>query len=247
MRLHVLSDLHLEFGAFQYSNQMADCVILAGDVHTKKNGIKWIKENITEIPVIYIMGNHEFYGEKFPRLIDKIKKEAEDTNVHVLENEHTEIDEYLFFGCTLWTNMNLYGDFQSGSIESQQMNDYKRIRKSAGYKKLQPRDTRIHHSESVLEMEKFFASHSNDRTVVVTHHAPSILSLPENRRDQIISCAYASNLDSFVQEHAPLIWIHGHIHHSKDYRIGNTRILSNPRAYIDEPNPNFDPSLVVEI
>ncbi len=43
------------------------------------------------------------------------------------------------------------------------------------------------------------------------------------------------------------MWVHGHIHHSQDYRIGSTRILSNPRAYIDDPNPSFDPRLVIDL
>jgi hypothetical protein len=72
-------------------------------------------------------------------------------------------------------------------------------------------------------------------------------SLPEHRKKEIISCAYASHLDSFIEEHEPLLWIHGHIHHSQDYLIGRTRIVSNPRAYIDDPNPAFDPNLVIDL
>ena len=85
------------------------------------------------------------------------------------------------------------------------------------------------------------------RSVVVTHHAPSILSLPAHRRSQPLSCAYASHLDDFIRLHSPLLWIHGHIHHSQDYRIGTTRVLANPHGYIDEPNPAFDPLLMVEL
>ena len=35
---------------------------------------------------------------------------AEGTNVHVLENDSVEIGGYRFFGCTLWSNMELLGD-----------------------------------------------------------------------------------------------------------------------------------------
>lgn len=72
-------------------------------------------------------------------------------------------------------------------------------------------------------------------------------SLPEHRRSESISCAYASHLDAFIEEYEPLLWIHGHIHHSQDYVIGKTRVLSNPRAYVDEPNVLFEPQLVVDL
>ncbi len=86
------------------------------------------------------------------------------------------------------------------------------------------------------------------KTIVVTHHAPSALSLPEHRRDKTLSCAYASHLDDFILRHQPSLWIHGHIHTPCDYRIGATRILSNTHGYITEGAcPGFRPDLVVEV
>jgi hypothetical protein len=41
MRLHILSDLHLEFEPFTPPAVEADAVILAGDVSTGRNGLKW--------------------------------------------------------------------------------------------------------------------------------------------------------------------------------------------------------------
>ena len=248
MRIHVLSDLHIEFGEFQYPEVDADLTILAGDVHVKRNGLKWILDAIPDRPVIYIMGNHEFYGEKLPRLTQKLKDQAKGTNVHILENDSFEFDGFRFFGATLWTDMNLHGDTMVGSIEAQQtMNDYKRIRHTPSYRKLRPVDTRTEHLNSVTHLRKFLESGEPKKSIVVTHHAPSILSLPERRRERIISCAYTSNLDDLIKQQGPSLWIHGHIHRSNDYKIGDTRIISNPRAYIDSPNPNFDQGLVIDL
>lgn len=248
MKIHVLSDLHIEFGDFDLPRVDADVLVFAGDVHTRLNGIKWIKENArTDIPIIYIMGNHEFYGESYPRLIEKIKAEAQGTNIHVLENESVSIDGYHFFGCTLWTDMALLGDPILGGMAAMAMNDYKRIQISTSYKTLTPRDTVSEHMRTLIEMEKFFASTDPRKTVVITHHAPSIRSVPEKHRRDPISAAFASNLDAFVSKHEPALWIHGHIHDSQDYKIGKTRVLANPRGYIDELNPNFDPELVVTV
>lgn len=247
MRIHVLSDLHLEFGPIDLPKVEADLVVLAGDVHVKLNGIRWIRDTFPEIPVIYVAGNHEFYGEKFPRLFEKIREEAVGSNVHVLENESIEIGGFRFFGATLWTDLELFGDPQVGALEALQMNDYKRIRMAPSYRKLRPVDTRAWHRETVRHVGSFLAAGDPRKSVVITHHAPSIRSLPERHRKEIISCAYASHLDPLIEEHSPLLWIHGHIHQTQDYRIGETRILSNPRAYIGDPNPGFDPTLVVDL
>ncbi len=40
---------------------------------------------------------------------------------------------------------------------------------------------------------------------------------------------------------------HGHIHSSSDYKIGNTRVVCNPKGYSVELNKNFKPNLVLEV
>jgi len=248
MRVRILSDLHLEFGEFTLPETPADLVILAGDVHVRRNPVPWILKSFPEVPVLYIAGNHEFYGEKFPRQTEKLREETAGTNIHFLENETLELGGYRFFGSTLWTDMDLFGDVQASSIEAGAlMNDYRRIHHSTTYRKLRPVDTRARHILSLQAITAFLTEGDARKSIVVTHHAPSILSLPPRRRSHPLSCAYASRLDDFIKQHQPLLWIHGHIHHSQDYRIGETRILSNPHGYIDEPNPNFDPLLTVEL
>lgn len=249
MRLHIISDLHQEFGEIDVPNVECDCVILAGDISTKLNGLRWIQKRFPELPVIYICGNHEFYGDKLPKLTDRLREETKGTNVHFLENDRVTINGIHIFGCTLWTDMALLGNWQSGAEEARlTMNDYKRVRNSdRNYKRLSPTDTRSIHLNSLTAMSQFFAEHAASRSVIVTHHAPSLSSLPEQRRSERISCAYASNLDDFILEHQPKLWVHGHIHHSNDYHIGQTRVIANPRAYPDNPNPGFTPDLTIDI
>jgi Icc-related predicted phosphoesterase len=249
MRFHVLSDLHQEFGELDVPSVDCDCVILAGDVGTKTHGLEWIRRRFADVPVIYLCGNHEFYGAKYPRVIEQLKEQATGTNVHILENDSVTIGGIHIFGATLWTDMALQGDWLIGAAEaSGAMNDYKRVRNSGlGYRRLSPRDTRMAHLATVDTMRGFLETHDPRSSIIVTHHAPSIQSLPEHRRTELVSCAYASRMDDFILRHQPLLWIHGHIHHSQDYQIGHTRILSNPRAYPDDPNPGFIPDLVIDI
>jgi hypothetical protein len=249
MLLRILSDLHREFGATEIPHRDADVIILAGDIATKQNALPWIREFSGSTPTAYLCGNHEFYGDKLPKVTQRLKLATADTNIHVLENDHFTVGDWHIYGCTLWTNLALHGDWQRGaSFASELMNDYKRIRNSdRGFKPLTTRDTRRIHLRSLELMEEFFQVHDPARTIVVTHHAPSALSLPEDRRDKSISCAYASNLDDFILRYQPPLWIHGHIHHSNDYQIGKTRIIANPQGYPDEPNPSFQRELIIEL
>ena len=102
MRIHILSDLHVDFGPIALPAVEADITVIAGDLRPGKAALKWIRENIPQRPVIYILGNHEFYREATPKLIHDFHRLNEGTNVHVLENECFSLDGVCFLGCTLW-------------------------------------------------------------------------------------------------------------------------------------------------
>ena len=89
MRIHVLSDLHQEFGEVDVPSVNCDCVVLAGDVSIKGHGLKWIRRRFPDVPVIYICGNHEYYGGKLPRLTERLREAAEGTNVHFAEGKYS--------------------------------------------------------------------------------------------------------------------------------------------------------------
>ncbi len=98
MRLYILSDLHLEFEPFTPPAIAADAVILAGDVSTGRTGLKWALKSFPDRPVIYVLGNHEFYGQEVQKLIKELQEMAQGTNVHLLENQSCTIGDVLFLG-----------------------------------------------------------------------------------------------------------------------------------------------------
>ena len=250
MKLHILSDLHVEFKSFNPPETEADVVILAGDIHVGKKGIDWAKVSFPDKHVIYVLGNHEYYGRAFPKHVSDLKKLVEGTNVHILENSHLFVDEVVFLGCTLWTDFKLFGDPKiAGYQATQAMTDYRRIRISPQYRKLRSIDTAVIHAKSLrwLEEEVARLKNSGNKIVIITHHAPSKLSLPRFYQDDTLSAAYASHLDHFVQESYAKLWIHGHVHTQQDYAIGDTRIICNPRGYPDEQNKDFISNLVIEV
>ena len=249
MKMHIMSDLHVEFADFTVPDVAADVVVLAGDTHVGLRGLRWVLGQDLKVPVIYVLGNHEFYRDKFPGLIDKMKIEARGTHVRVLENEYFEIGGVHIFGCTLWTDMSLLGDPDVAmGVAADRMNDYRLIRNSRTYGRLRPIDTVAWHKRSVEKLREFLEADTAKQSVVVTHCCPSIQSIPERFQGQELSSAFASNMQSLILKHQPRLWIHGHIHDSFDYRIGKTRIVCNPRGYVPHArNEAFIPEMVVQL
>ena len=248
MRIHILSDLHLEFAPFEVNDVGAKVIVLAGDIHTGKNGIKWIRQAIVDRPVVYVLGNHEFYGQKIPKLISEIKEAAQGTNVHVLENDKVEIGDVAFLGATLWTDFSLNGDPVLAEVAAQtSITDFRRIRVTPSYRRFRPMDARRFHRQSVEWLGQEVAAIQGKRLVVVTHHAPSPQSIPSKLRTDPLNPAFASNLDRFIAESRAALWIHGHIHDRADSIVGDTRVVANPRGYPSEPHTGFDPSFVIDI
>lgn len=115
LRLRPYSDLHLEFGVDDtflscLSDDGADIVVLAGDVHRGDKGVQWAIERFA-CPVVYVLGNHEPYGHDLDDSIASCRDSARGSNVVVLENEEVVFGGVRFLGCTFWT------DFASNGAE----------------------------------------------------------------------------------------------------------------------------------
>ncbi len=248
MRLHILSDLHLEFARFQPPRVEADAVILAGDVHNGMLGLRWIRENFPDKPVLYIPGNHEFYKHGLPALTLELKAAAAGTNVHVLENDCAVIDGVAFLGATLWTDFALRGDAALGGLVAEsEMNDFHLIRQMPENRKFRAMDARKLHAESVAWLNGEIAMRRAQKKIIITHHAPSERSVPAKFHNHPLNPAFTSKLDALVAESGAALWIHGHIHGCSDYTLGSTRVIANTRGYPGEGVGGFDPALVIEV
>ena len=127
MKLHLLSDLHSEFEDYEYIETDSDVVVLAGDTNIKERGVAWALDTIKEKPIVYIMGNHEYYGSAYPKLANSLKEKCKGTNLHLLENGSFTYQNVNILGCTLWTDFELFGDPRVFGYECQQvMSDYKK-------------------------------------------------------------------------------------------------------------------------
>jgi Icc-related predicted phosphoesterase len=248
MRIHLLSDLHLEFHPFDPPAVEADVVILAGDTHLGTRGVEWARDVWGDTPVIYVMGNHEYYGEAYPRLLEEVSLATGGSAVHLLEDRAVKLGDVTFVGATLWTDFMLteYRELAMWAAE-RRMSDYRKIRVSPRYRRLRPSDTAALHARSARWLREQCASLAGERLVVVTHHGPTRRSIDPRFLGDALNPAYVSDLTPLVESSGALLWVHGHIHRAFDYRCGGTRVVCNPRGYPDELDHGFDPALVIEI
>ncbi|MCX7176024.1 MAG: metallophosphoesterase [Proteobacteria bacterium] len=266
MKFHILSDVHLEFGDLRPPRTDADVVVLAGDIGPGVEGVEWAELSFA-VPVIYVLGNHEFYGDCFNGLIDTARERCRGSHVHLLEDESLVVNGVRFLGATLWTDFALLGqdEVERNMIYSElNMTDCYMIRTSqpggASRAKLSSRLTLARHCASRRFLETALGQSVDSakwqKTVVVTHHAPSARSLKGRKPTDRLDAAYASALDHLVARAD--LWIHGHIHEVRLYRVpeveglpkAGRRVVSNPRGYYDlgpDAVEGFDPELIVEV
>ncbi|HET9721066.1 MAG TPA: metallophosphoesterase [Solirubrobacteraceae bacterium] len=251
MRLHVLSDLHLEHGDPPPAPAEADVVVLAGDIGVGEDGVAWARDWVGERPALYVAGNHEFYGHSFPGLLEALRARAAGSTVRVLENDVLILDGVRFLGCTLWSDFDFAGPEQrarSMKLSRRLVNDFGQIRRAgaeAGL--LVPSDVRAWHLESRAWLSERLAEPFAGPTVVVTHHQPLIRARPPHSLMAAIAGAFASDVTELMGGGRVDLWIYGHTHRAADLDVGGTRLISNPRGYPHQPVAGFDPGFVVEL
>lgn len=247
MRLHLLSDLHLEFGEFVPAATDADIVLLPGDIHLGIKGIEWAQRTFDK-PVVYVPGNHEYYRQHMGKLGAEMAAAVAGSHVHVLLDEALVLGGVRFIGGTLWTDFNFSGNqpFAAQTARAT-LSDFRLIRLDANYRKLHPRDVILKHAQTRRFIQETLAQPFPGKTVVLSHHAPGALSVAPEFSDDELTSAYASRLERLFGPEVAL-WVHGHMHHSVDYVQAGTRVVCNPRGYAPRDlNPNFDPQLVLTL
>ncbi|HEU0230235.1 MAG TPA: metallophosphoesterase [Burkholderiaceae bacterium] len=253
MRLHILSDLHLSQQGLPLPRARADIVILAGDIARPAQAIAWAR-GFTQ-PVLYVAGNHEFYGGNLSATVQSLKTLASGSSIHVLDREALILAGIRFLGATLWTDFMLDGDGAPRTLAMAQasefMRDFSRIESEErqGTPLSPDESTRVfarHRDWLVRKLAEPFEG----PTVVITHHAPSPRSIHPRFANSPLNNCFVSDMEWLMGADRAVLWVHGHTHDSFDYVVRGTRVVCNPRGYAKNgvnENPAFDPEFVVEI
>jgi predicted phosphodiesterase len=254
MKLHILSDLHLGQGALALPPTEADLVILAGDIARPPQAVAWASQ--LGKPVLYVLGNHEFYGGSIETTAAQFKALSAGSGVRLLDDESVVIGNLRFLGSTLWTDFLLFGEGEQREAAIADavrfMRDYSRIKTGDDPQAvLHPRDTAARFQRHAAWLAGELARPHDGPTVVITHHAPSTRSIHPRFEASLLNACFVSRAEHLLDGDRARLWIHGHTHDSFDYTVNGTRVVCNPRGYASHEGVNenaaFDPGFVVEI
>jgi len=248
-----MSDLHIDYSPYTYSfdpDKGQDIVLLlAGDI-CEIDSIDTYSDFLRKVSKIYkevvlVLGNHSYYHGSIDTSAKIISSKISDIeNIHILNNDVHVIDDVTIIGTTLWTDMDR-GNPLAMLCAKDQIQDFRLIKKDEK-RKLLPQDVVELFHKNVKFIAESLDNKTTDKVIVMTHHAPSYQSVTERYRNDPLNPAFCSNLDDFIYYNNINLWIHGHVHSSHDYYIGNTRIVCNPRGYGME-NRKFNPDLIIEL
>lgn len=251
MKIRIFSDLHLEFQDWTPPPLKANVVVLAGDIHVGTRAFAWVRRHFKSEAIVYVAGNHEYFGSDIPSLQQRLRAAAREFDVQYLESDSVVIDGVRFLGTTLWTDFALYGSDPQQVSEAMEyafraMYDYRSIKMSP-QEDLLPEHTRVMHGMQARWLKRQLDEPFAGPTVVVTHHLPHPMSVHPIYEGERSNPAFASDLSGLFGDRVNL-WVHGHTHESMDYRLGSTRVICNPRGYLPRlPNLNFAPDLAAVI
>ncbi|RKZ95626.1 MAG: serine/threonine protein phosphatase [Gammaproteobacteria bacterium] len=251
MKIQIVSDIHLEMrNNYILQQTISDVIVLAGDISTGLRGIEFVENQsrLHEKPAVYVAGNHEYYGHDLPILLAEIRSFADKhQHVHFLENDEVIIEDVRFLGATLWT------DYVGNGTQSQEANmavlnasltDHSVIR--SGNRRFLPDDALAIHQTSRVWLTEKLAEQFDGRTVVVTHHAPSLKCQHQFYDYSAIATGFLSEIDDLVAKAD--VWIYGHTHSNLDTKIGKCHLVSNQVGYPHEDLPSsFRPDWVLEV
>ena len=283
IRLQLLSDLHLD--VWSYRPEIADgidAIVVAGDVREDAvRAVRWLEDGYgaAGVPIVYVTGNHEGYGQTIEPMLERARREAAGTQVRLLENDeivlHVRGVRFRVLGATLWTDLAIDGPKareRALRFGSRVMNDYRYIRTrtdeedwhadgrvgidasaddpsvgtpgSDESRRITAADTLQWHEAGRAWLTERLGEPHHGPTLVVTHHAPHPASLDRAFDGDGTHPFFASDLSALIEERGPDVWVHGHVHQRRDYRVGGTKIVCNPRGYPGERTGFIDPFII---
>jgi len=260
MKLVIASDLHNEmrhdprpvenpFPRIADEHEMA--IIVAGDL----GSIKYMQDTILPYikdlsgrfrAVIYVPGNHEFYGSDIEMADAKLAHALRRlTNVYysTIQGKSILLDDLQIVSHPLFSDMG--GTEETKYAIECALFDFRVITINGRA------ITGDNYVDYFTQAQRFIGEElsRNDhkhKQVVVTHWAPSYQSVHPRFRNTSVNGGFCSEIDFDTLR--PALWVHGHTHDAFDYTIKDTRIVCNPEGYRSEHGFNGYRSMkVIEV
>ena len=202
VKIRILSDLHLEFATFTPPAIDADVVVLAGDIHVGVDGMSWARAHFGDTPIVYVAGNHEFYGHELEAELHRLRDAAQLNDIELLDTDQVILNGVRFLGATLWTDFDYNGGrpderARAMTVAQRSLPDFQIIQfRDSG--RLSPEDTRSIHCLHERWLRARLSEPYEGATVVVTHHLPHELSVHPKHRGSALNPAFVTHLPHLV-------------------------------------------------
>lgn len=219
---------------------LAGNIIPLNRIDMAKDFFDFVSDNYEQ--VFWIAGNHEYYGfdiaEKGGSFMEKIRK-----NVTLLNNDTIECGGVKLIFTTLWSKISSANRWY---IQNR-LNDFRRIKNDG--MAFTPDHYNELHKECLAFLKEEFYKNKYDKTIVITHHVPTLLNYPDEYKGDVLNNAFAVELFDLIEKSGIDYWIYGH-HHSNipAFKIGKTTMLTNQIGYAHaNEHLAFNPKAVIEL
>jgi predicted phosphodiesterase len=254
MKMQIFSDLHIGFAPIKPIRIAADvgAAVIAGDAcEGALQAFEHLRRIVPmHIPIVMVMGNHEYYRRFIPDELAIARQMAPSFNIHLLENDTVILNGVRFIGATMWTDYLAFGAANQAAVMEaccNAMNDHRLIGwQKKPWLRFRPQEATLLNRQSREYLADTLAASFDGPSVMVVHHAVHWNSIAPRYLSDPVTGAFLCDCGPLLTELRPDLVVHGHVHNSSDYRVGRTRVICNPHGYGDE-NPSFDGALVVEL
>lgn len=238
LTIQYASDLHLEFSANRHYMEanpllpVGEVLILGGDIMpfaimTKfAHFFDYVSEHFSA--TYWLPGNHEYYGVDAQRMSGSVNKQIKD-NVFLVSNTTAQYKDLHLVFSTLWSSISAANEAQI----AQQLNDFSMIQYNGspltvdGYNQM--------HQNDLDFIAKALKQAPTNKSLVCTHHAPTLAHYPQRFKGNPLSEVCATELQDFIEDTAPNGWLYGHDHTNvQDFFIGETMLATNQLGYVQQ-------------
>lgn len=257
-KIRLLSDLHMEGFKYKYQFYGEDILVLAGDIITQANHHVLLSTIPSDLPIVFVAGNHEYYHSCFEEINVKLRMLEDDyPNFHFLNNENIIIKGIDFFGGTMFSDFNLYGETSNlGYMEAARIgiNDFYIITKREEHyntRRWTVQDHATHHQIFRDALNDWLNSGPNVDTkrCVVSHFVPHENAIHTrykiSKSTRTLNPYFTTDMSRYLGWEG--LWLFGHTHDSSNFKCGETRLVANPKGYGNENQNSFIPDLIIDL
>jgi predicted phosphodiesterase len=256
VRLQLLSDLHLETECFEpLPAPGAELLVLAGDIDSRWEGLQLFRD--WPVPVLMVAGNHEFDRRELTTAWPGLRARCAEWGIRLIERERVVLTDQAgrrirFVGTVRWCDFNLFGSKHQPKAQ-RAGSFFAHVMRATRHG--MPFDAAAVREEALacrgwLAGELAVREGDWDRTVAITHFAPSLRSADPRYGSQPGTASFCNADDELLP--AADLWIHGHLHCRHDYLVshaqGETRVVCNARGHGHRGETlGYDGQLILEV